>query len=272
MHPIVRKSLSFEGFKTMKRYIRIIFAVSLLSNAFFPVSADTKITTSVIPSFLSPSDVYSDPVIPDEVFVSRKYIHFSEDYQADKNVRSYIDRPSFMVFTLKDGRLVRDTFFILNPEGIDDNGFYRLQCDIVKKEVRPTIRIYDVRVVRIQKSATRMDDVRRSLSKKLTGSAGVLAAADLTPLYNVNPQGVKLKNLKEYVSAPHKSRGIDSLEYICGGNGRHLLRFLLSNADSEKQKVERNTARGYFCYVYYDTVRDRIDCYYVLVDYSIYIK
>ena len=256
----------------MDRFMWNIVAVCIIVAASFPAAAETVLFTHAAPSFIASSDIYSDPIIPEEVYISKKYIHFSEDFQADKNVRSYIDRASFMVFTIKNGKLIRDLFFILNPEGIEDNGFYQIQCDVVKKEVRSTLRIYDVRVVRISKSATRMEDVRKGLAGKLEKSVGQLSSVDMSSLYVSNPQGVKVKNLKTYIVPLVKSRGLGSIEYLSGGGGRHLFRFMICNADSEKQKVERNTSRGYFVYVLYDIVHDRIDCYYALIDYSVYIK
>ncbi|MGL4368359.1 MAG: hypothetical protein ACRCUT_01610 [Spirochaetota bacterium] len=236
------------------------------------VSAAVKLTVSVVSDIAASADVYGDPDIPDEVFITQKYVHFSEDYSSDRQVRSFVDRPSFTGFAVKNGKLSRDLFFIINPEGIDGDGFYRIECDIVKKEVRATIRIYDVRLLRIVKSGTALDSQKSALVKKLISSGSQLSAADLSPLYAANPGGARLKNIKGCIESLKVKSGIDKIEYLGGGSGRHLFRIFLGGADTESQKVKRGAARGYFCYIDYDAVGGKIDAYFTMVEYSVYIK
>lgn len=257
----------------MKRKLHFAL-LALLAAGAAAVFADApvKLSIHVVADFLSRADAYADPVLPDEVYISKKYIHFSEDYHSDKSVRSFVDRCSFTRFTLHKGKLLRDVFFVINPEGVDEDGFYRIQCDIVKKEVRSTIRIFDVRVTRIMKLPTRLSVIRTEFQKKLLFVGDELGTADLSPLYSVVPRPVKVSSLASTVKTALASKGGESLEYLGGGAGRHLFRFAIGNADTEAQKKERNTARGYFCYLDYDVTRSRIDAYYSVVDYSVYIK
>ena len=259
----------------MKRKLHLALLAPLIAAAVAAAAsadAPVKLSIHVVPDLISRADAYTDPVIPDEVYISKKYIHFSEDYHADKSVRSFVDRCSFTRFSLKKGKLVRDVFYLINPEGVDEDGFYRIQCDIVKKEVRSTIRIFDVRVARISKLPTRLAVIRSEFQKKLLSVGDELGTADLTPLYAADPRPVKVSSLASIVRTALTSKGGEALEYLGGGAGRHLFRFAIGNADTETQKKERNTARGYFCYLDYDVTRSRIDAYYSVVDYSVYIK
>jgi hypothetical protein len=251
---------------------KLIIAFILISAAAAALTAGVRLSIHVNPDMLSRADAYADPVIQDEVFISKKYIHFSEDYHLDKAVRSYIDRCSFSSFVFKKGKLTRDLFFIINPEGVDEDGFYRIQCSIVKKEVRSTIRIFDVRITRLQKLPTRIAVIRSEFVKKLSTVSDELGTADLAPIYAADPRAVKVSALSSRIRTVLSEKGADSLEYLGGGAGRHLFRFMIGNADSEAQKRERSAARGYFCYLDYDVTRSRIDAYYTLVDYSVYIK
>lgn len=257
-----------------KKMLHSILApmMAVVVTAAASAAAPVKLSIHVAPDFLSRADAYADPVIPDEVYISKKYIHFSEDYHADKSVRSYVDRCSFTRFTMKKGKLVRDVFFLINPEGVDEDGFYRIQCDIVKKEVRAGIRLFDVRVARISRLPTRLAAIRSEFQKKLLSVGDELGTADLSPLYSADPRPVKVASLPAAVRSALNSKAGEALEYLGGGAGRHLFRFAIGNADTDAQKKERNTARGYFCYLDYDVTRSRIDAYYSIVDYSVYIK
>ena len=254
----------------MKR--KILLVLLTVSIAAAASAASLRLSIHVEPDFLLRADSYSDPALPEEVYITRKYIHFSEDYHADKAVRSFVDRCSFSLFTFKKGKLSRDVFYIINPEGFDEDGFYRIQCDIVKKEVRSTIRLYDVRVDRISKLPTRLSSIRSEFSKKLASVADELGTADLSPLYLTEPRPVRVLSLPRAVREAALERSGDSLEYICGGGGRHLFRFEIGNADTEAQKKERSAARGYYCYLDYNVTKNRVDAYYSIVDYSVYIK
>lgn len=254
------------------RMKRKLLIVCIILTAAASVSAAVRLSIHVSPDILVRADAYADPVIPDEVYITKKYIHFSEDYHLDKAVRSYIDRCSFANFEFKKGKLSRDLFFIINPEGIDEDGFYRIQCGIVKKEVRGTIRIFDVRITRLQKLPTRIAVIRSEFVKKVLAVSDELSTADLSPIYTADPRAVKVADLGSRIRTVLGGKKSDSLEYLGGGAGRHLFRFLIGNADSEAQKRERSAARGYFCYLDYNVTRSRIDAYYTLVDYSVYIK
>ena len=129
-----------------------------------------------------------------------------------------------------------------------------------------------MRVTRITKLPTRLSVIRSEFQKKLLGVGDELGTADLSPLYAADPRPVKVASLPAVVRSALNSKGGEALEYLGGGAGRHLFRFAIGNADTETQKKERNTARGFFCYLDYDVTRSRIDAYYSVVDYSVYIK
>ncbi|HEY1406481.1 MAG TPA: hypothetical protein VF857_07740 [Spirochaetota bacterium] len=255
----------------MKNRSAIICLFMTFTLAGFParlISADILTHVSVVSAddFLASPD--ENPPRVEKVYISKEYSHFAEDFHSDKTIPNYVDRYSFSVFRIEKGKLLRDIYFIANPEGIDGDGFYEIDYQVTKSNIKTRLRINEVRLERIVKKSEMRGDITDMLVAAIRDRISRIGSRSLSPLYR---HYAHLRPFTAIRSAilPQKGRhtGVNALEFLGLLKGKYLYRAFLCNADSLSFKKEGDIARGYFLYLSYDDERKGIDCYYTVVDF-----
>lgn len=233
--------------------------------------ADGFVTVHVSPGFLAHQE-NAEVVHPDVVYITKQFSHFSEDLHLDRSLQVFQNRVSFLCFRITGGKLQRDVFFITNPEGVDDEGFYRVQYSVIRSSIKGTLRFHEVQIQRVTKLPDSLDLIRREMVSMLKAQGKKCMPGTLTPLIRRYEKIARISVTMKQFFPTDARRGMNAPDYLGMSQGRHLFRCLISNADSEAYKKEWDVARGLFCYISYDREAKTADLYYTIVDYSIYTK
>ncbi len=250
-----------------------MFAILFSMLGFMYAYGEQSPRVAVIPAdqFLSAPD--ESPPVVECAYISKSYFHIAENLHTDRSMPNYAGRYSFAAFRIIKGKLYRDLFFVTNPEGIAESGFYMIDYKVLKSSVRSGLRTNEILISRAVKASRKIEEVNsvlRSLVKKHSSAVVLKNLKQLNSRYsNLAP----IENIESCLfPGTGGRRGVDAAEYLGFVGGRYLYRVFLSNADNARYKKENSVARGYFLYVSFDFDGTECDYMYTVVDYSIYIK
>jgi hypothetical protein len=250
-----------------------VLSVLLSVGSVSPVYGASPVPTvrvTVSPDFLGVPE--GEVPYVESAFISRRYSHFSEDGHLDRSIPNYIDQCSFMVFRIVNGKLFRDVYLIMNPEGITSGGFYDIEYQLIQSTVRATLRINEIKILRLAPSKMSLDTRYEDLFGAMQNAGKKLLPSSLSPLYRRHRMLARVKITIKQFDPIRAGTGRSGYEYLGSFNGKDLFRIRLFNADTERYKREWDFARGFFCYLVYDRNSGALETYYAVVDYSIYTK